>query len=356
MSDKITQGSLVGKFEGGLMKLSETKYAVAVSSGTAALHAAVFAAGIAKGDEVITTPLSFSATANCVLYQGGTPVFADIDYETGLLDPKEVEKKVTRKTKAVITVDYAGHPSYFSELRKICRRHKLILIDDACHSFGASYQGHPIGTQADISVFSFHPAKVITTGEGGAVVTNNKKFYERALIFRSHGITKDRHAFLDKKQKNAPWFYEMQELGYNYRLCDIQCALGISQLKKLGAFLKKRGEIARYYNDELAHDPRFKTPKELFGHRSAWHLYPLRILDKKINKRALFNKFRNNNIFPQVHFIPIHTHPYYQNRFSYKMGDFPKAERFYEEEISLPMYPTLAKKDIRRVIDVLKYK
>ncbi len=352
--DRITQGPLVEEFESGLALVTETRYAVAVNSGTAALHTAMFAAGIEEGDEVITTPLSFAATANCVLYQGGTPIFADIDYETGLLDPKEVEKRITKKTKAVITVDYAGHPAYLDELKKVCRNYKLVLVNDACHSLGAEYKGKPVGSQADISVFSFHPAKVITTGEGGALVTNSKKFYKRAMLFRNHGITKTSSEFTSKSQKNKPWFYEMQELGYNYRITDFQCALGLSQLKRLNESIDKRRYLADYYTESLKDDSRFKTPKDLINCKGAWHLYPLRILGKKIRKEDIFKRLNMHNIFPQVHFIPIHTHPYYQNTLGYKWGDFPKAEAFYNEEISLPLYPTLGRKNVAMIAKLLK--
>lgn len=350
----LTQGPIVSELESRVAEFCRVRYGVAVNSGTSALHLATFAAGIKKGDEVITTPLSFAASANCILYQGGTPVFADVDYETGLLDPKEVKKKITSRTKAVISVDYAGHPSYFLELKRLCRHHNLVLIADSCHSLGAVYRNKIVGSQADITVLSFHPAKVITTGEGGMILTNNKKFYEKALLLRSHGITSKSKDLIRKSNKNIPWYYEMQELGYNYRISDLQCALGVSQLKKIKKFLKLRRDIASYYNRALKDNSRFKVPLEIKGSKSAWHLYPLRIVDRKINKEALFKKFNDQGIFPQVHFIPIHTHPYYQKRFGYNGGDFPRAEKFYEEEISLPLYPSLSKSDLRRVTGVLE--
>lgn len=350
----LTQGKRVGEFESKIARYCGARYAVAVNSGTSALHLATFAAGITSGDEVITTPLSFSATANCILYEGGFPIFADADYETGLLDPEEVEKKITDKTRAVITVDYGGHPSFFRELKSICARNHIVFIDDAAHSLGAVYHQKLIGTQADITIFSFHPAKLITTGEGGMLLTNNKTFYERALLLRNHGITKRAKDFLYRSEQRKPWYYEMQELGYNYRLTDFQCMLGLTQFQKIQTFLKKRREIAHAYTKLFEGDKRFKTPKELEGCESAWHLYPLRIRDKSINKEKIFQKCKEQNIFPQVHYIPIHTHPYYQKNFSYRRGDFPKAEAFYEEEISLPLYPTLKMSDVERIVKIIK--
>ena len=350
----LTQGSAVSEFEKALSQYCGTKYAAVFNSGTAALHAAVFCSEIGEGDEVVTTPLSFVATSNSVLYESGTVVFADVDYETGMLDPKEVERKIGKKTKAVITVDYGGHPSFLKELKAICKKNNLVFINDACHSLGATYFGKRVGPQADITAFSFHPAKGITTAEGGAIVTNSKKFYERALVFRNHGVTKDSKKYISKEEKSDPWYFEMHDLGYNYRLSDINCALGISQIKKLDKFIEAKAKIAQYYTEKINGDARFVTPKKTKGNESAWHLYPVRLADKSINKKDLFKKFNENGIFPQVHFIPIHTHPYYKERFGYKWGDYPKAESFYREEISLPMYPTLKKGDIDKVIRVLK--
>lgn len=354
-SDRLTQGSQVEEFEKTISDYCGSRYAVVFNSGTSALHGATFAAGINPGDEVITTPLSFVASANCILYQNGTPVFADIDYMTGLLDPIAVESKITERTRAVITVDYGGLPSFLRELKDLCAKRNLFLINDASHSFGASYFDKRIGTQADITVFSFHPAKAITTAEGGAIVTNNKKIYDKAILFRTHGITKLQKDFINKQYKSYPWYSEMQHLGYNYRLSDIHSALGVSQIKRVDKFINAREAIAEYYTSKLANDSRFGLPVERKGSKSAWHLYPLRLLEPKIDKKRLFRKFKNRNIFPQVHFIPIHTHPYYQDRFSYKWGDFPKAERFYEEEVSLPLYPTLKKKEAEEVISILKH-
>ncbi|MBI1888688.1 MAG: UDP-4-amino-4,6-dideoxy-N-acetyl-beta-L-altrosamine transaminase [Candidatus Spechtbacteria bacterium] len=350
----LTQGKRVFEFESKIARYCGARYAVAVNSGTSALHLATFAAGIQSGDEVITTPLSFAATANCILYEGGFPIFADVDYETGLLDPEEVEKKITDKTKAVITVDYAGHPSFFRELKRICKDRKLVFIDDAVHSLGALYHQKLVGTQADMTVFSFHPAKLITTGEGGMLLTDNKSFYERALLLRNHGITKEPKNFVYKSEQRKPWYFEMQELGYNYRITDFQCMLGLTQFQKISGFLKKRRELAHAYTKLFEGDKRFRTPKELAGCESAWHLYPIRIRDKSIDKEKIFQKCKEYNIFPQVHYIPIHTHPYYQKNFGYRWGDFPKAEAFYEEEISIPLYPTLRISDVEKIAKIVR--
>lgn len=354
-SPMLTQGPEILKFEAKLKNLTKTKFSAAVSSGTAALHSACFAIDLKKNNEVITTPLTFVATANCFVYCGAKPVFADVENH-GLLDPEKVEKAITKKTRAVITVDYGGQPSYLNELKKICEKYNLYLIEDAAHSLGASYYGKPIGSIADITCFSFHPVKTITTGEGGAVATNNKKFYEKILLFRNHGITKEK----DKLQNNNnPWYYEMQSLGYNFRLTEIQAALGLSQLSKITNFVKKREKIAIFYNQALSLLEKkglIILPKTLTHTSSAWHLYPLRINFERIkySKTELFRNFLKNGIKLQVHYIPIHLQPYYQEKFGFKVGDFPKAEEFYAQEISLPLYPQLSKKEIKKVISTVK--
>lgn len=354
-SDFLTQGPTVEKFEKKIAGYCGVRYAVAVSSGTAALHAAMFAIDLKPGDEVITTPLSFAATANCVLYLGAIPVFADVVYETGLVDPREVEKKITPKTRAIITVDYSGHPSYFLELRTIAKKHNLILIDDASHSLGATYYGEVVGTQADMTIFSFHPIKIITTGEGGMVVANDKKFYDRASRFRTHGITKNTEEFINQRNRLLPWYYEMQDLGFNYRLTDIQCALGISQLQRIESFLRKRRKIGLLYTRLLEGERRFKVYQEQIGCQSSWHFYPLRMMDiSPKRKRRVFQQLNDLGIFPQVHYIPIHLHPYYRKLFGYRQGDFPQVERFYNEEISLPLFYDLSFSQVERIIGILK--
>lgn len=347
--DYLTQGPTVHQFELQIAKFCNVPFSVAVNSGTAALHTALFAVGLRPGDEVVTSPLSFAASANAIVYLGGIPVFADIDYETGLLDPILVEKKITKKTRAILTVDYAGNPSYFHKLREIAHRHRLYLIDDASHSFGARYHGDPIGGQADITTFSFHPVKTITTGEGGAIVTGDERMYRRALLFRTHGITKERSRFLYPEHKDEPWYYEMQELGMNYRLTDIQCALGLSQLSKVELFLRKRRKIAYYYTESLKSLKAIKPYNERKDCQSSWHLYPSRIV-QPIDKIALFRRLKRKRIIPQVHYIPIHLHPYYRTRYGYKEGDFPKAELFYRQEVSIPLFYDLTLQSAHSVI------
>lgn len=355
LSPFLTQGPQIKSFERSIKRVTKSKYVISVSSGTAALHLACLALNLKKGDEVITSPLSFVATSNSILYAGAIPVFTDID-EYGLLNPKEVLKKITKKTKAIITVDYAGQPSHLFELKKIARQHNLILIEDAAHSLGAMYKERSVGSIADLTCFSFHPVKLITTGEGGAVSTNNRNFYKKLLLFRNHGITKNKKEFV--RPYEGPWQQEMHMLGFNYRMTDIQAALGVSQLKKIKLFIRKRGEIARYYNDQfraLEEKGLVKLVKMAPDRTSAWHLYPLRInFKKKYSKKKLFEYFYENGVRLQVHYPPIHTHPYYIKKFGAKLGDFPHAEQFYAQEVSLPLYPTLTKSQMKKVVQLIR--
>lgn len=351
-SDWLTQGPKIAEFEKALAKHCGAKYAVAVSSGTAALHTAYFAAGLTEGDEFITTPLTFAATANAGLYLGAKPVFADIDGH-GDLDSKEVEKKITKRTKLVSVVDYAGYPAQLDELRKICKKHNLVFVEDACQALGAEYRGKKIGLVADLTVFSFHPVKSITTGEGGAILTNNKKYYEAMFRFRTHGITKDATMYRNKPE--GDWYHEMQDLGFNYRMTDFQAALGVSQLKKLDKFIAKRRSIAQQYNRAL-HELQDKIVllTEEPGIRSAWHLYPIRLRGALTKKRKeVFDALRNTGIGVQAHHIPVYFHPYYQ-KIGYKKGLCPKAEAWYHSEISLPIFPGLRTVDQKKVIFFLK--
>lgn len=355
-SSYLTQGQKIQEFERALQNYVKSKYAIVVNSGTAALHCACYAINLKSGDEVITSPLSFVATANSILYCNAKPVFADVD-ESGLLDPKLAEKAITNKTKAIITVDYAGQPSYISAVKKICNKYKLILIEDAAHSLGGFYKNKPVGSLADITCFSFHPVKSITTGEGGAITTNNHNYYEKIIQFRSHGIVKEANKFIYKN--DDPWYYEMHNLGYNFRLTDIQAALGISQLQKLDRFIKTRREIALFYNvnlRDLEKKGLVKLPAERRGIQSAWHLYPLRVDFRKIRftRKELFNKFKSYGINLQVHYIPIHFQPYYRQKYNYKKGCYPNTELFYEQEISLPLYPSMKEKEIRLVVATVK--
>ncbi|MDO8558217.1 MAG: UDP-4-amino-4,6-dideoxy-N-acetyl-beta-L-altrosamine transaminase [bacterium] len=350
-SDFLTQGPKVKEFEEVLAKKTGAKFAVAFSSGTAALEAAFAAAGIQKGDEIITSPLTFAATTNAVLWTGAKVVFADVEAETGTLDPAMVARKITSRTKVIVPVDYAGFPAHLHELRKLAKRHGLIFIEDAAHSLGAVYRGRRIGGLSDMTMFSFHPVKSITTGEGGAITTNNKKYLAKLIRFREHGITKDTHLFVRKNQ--GDWYHEMQELGHNYRLTDLQAALGLSQLNKLERFIKARRALAEHYTEAFAHNPNLIPPVEGRDRQSSWHLYPLRLAKRLVPKRAeIFRKLRQRGIGVQVHYIPVYLHPYYQ-KLGYKKGLCQNAEAFYEAEVSIPLYPDLSRKDQDFVIKTI---
>ena len=351
-SDWLTTGPKVVEFEKVFAKSVGAKYAIAVNSGTAALHAAMYAIGIKQGDEVIVPAISFAASANCVVFQGGTPVFADVESDTLLLDPINVEQKITAKTKAIIAVDYAGQPCDYDKLREIATRHNLFLIDDACHALGGSYKNHSVGSLADLNIFSFHPVKHITTGEGGMITTNNASFAEKMRAFRNHGITTDHH----QREAKGSWYYEMIDLGYNYRLTDFQCALGLSQLSRLPQWITRRREIAEYY------DKAFSEIREVIPLRvrpeviHSYHLYVVRFDTEKIKKsRAdIFTAFRNNGIGVNVHYIPIHLHPFYQRTFKTGPGLCPVAENAYKYIMSLPMFHGLGNDEAEKVIEAAK--
>ena len=350
-SDWLTTGPKVTEFEKLVAEYVEANYAVAVSSGTAALHCAMYAAGISPGDEVIAPPMTFAATTNAVIYQGGTPVFADVDPKTLLLDPVKVEEKISNRTKAIIAVDYTGHPCNYDALKRIADRHGIFLVADACHSLGAEYKGEKVGSLADITVFSFHPVKHITTGEGGMIVTNERTLANRIRQFRNHGIDSDYR----QRERQGSWYYQMADLGYNYRLSDIQCALGITQLKKLPAFLKRRREIAEYYDKCLLEMKIIRplTVSNVVTH--AYHLYVVRIDFKLLGKQrdTLFQQLREKEIGVNVHYIPVHLHPYYRRKFGTGRGLCPIAEAAYEEIISLPIFPALDDKQMNQCMDAL---
>ncbi len=350
-SDYLTTGPKTAEFEKAFANYVGVKYAVAVSNGTAALHAAVFAAGIGPGDEVITTPITFAASANCVLYMGGRPVFADIDHDTYNINPQEIRKKITKKTKAIIPVHFTGQPVNLDEIHAIAREHHLIVIEDAAHALGATYQGKKIGGLSDLTTFSFHPVKHITTGEGGMITTNNPEFYRKLLLFRSHGITRDSSLL---GQNDGPWYYEQQLLGYNYRMTDIQAALGISQLKKLDQFIQRREEIVRQYNEAFQKLSGLNLPYQLGNTRSSWHLYIIRVNPGQslVSRDGLFAGLTERNIGVNVHYIPVYRHPYYQNS-GYPNGLCPEAEEFYARAISLPLFPKMTDRDVTDVIDTI---
>jgi len=349
----ITQGPKIKEFEDRIASFVNAKHAVAFSNGTAALHAASFAAGISQGDEAITTPMTFAASSNCVLYQNGRPVFADIDKRTYNIDSNEIKKKITDKTKAIIPVDFTGQPCNLDPIAELAEKHNLKVIEDACHALGATYKGKKIGSLSDLNVFSFHPAKHITTAEGGIVCTNSKELFDRLLLFRNHGITKDS----DKLQSSdvGGWFYEQQVLGYNYRINDLQCALGLSQLKKIKSFINRRKEIVNRYNEEFEKDDKLVAPFQLDCVDSSWHLYVIQLNLERINanRRIIFDELRNNNLGVQVHYIPVYLHPYYKG-LGYKKGLCPNSEWLYERIISLPLYPKMTDSEVEFVIDTVK--
>lgn len=350
-SDWLTTGPKVAEFEKRFAEMVGAKYAVAVNSGTAALHAAAFAAGIGPGDEVITTPMTFAASANCVLYCGGRPVFADVEADTLLLDPSFVESKISPKTKAIIAVDYAGQPCDYDALKKLSDEHGLILIADACHALGATYKNRKVGTLADMTVFSFHPVKHITTGEGGMVVTDNPDFAVKLRAFRNHGITADHR----QREAEGSWFYEMAELGYNYRLPDINCALGLSQLKKLDKFVARRRQIAALYDSAFADMTALSPLARRDDRKSSYHLYVVGLNLSKLNVSRLqvFGALRAENIGVNVHYIPVYWHPYY-NKLGYGKGLCPVAEKAYEEIVTLPLFPAMSDRDAGDVIKAVK--
>ncbi len=350
-SDYLTTGPKVAEFERKVADYVGAKYAVAVSNGTAALHIACLAAGISKGDEVITTPVTFAASSNCVLYCGGIPVFADIDADTYNIRPQEIEQKITGKTKAIIPVHYTGQPCDMEAITAIARKHNLLVIEDAAHALGASYKGKRIGSISDMTCFSFHPVKPITTGEGGMVVTDNEGLYKKLILFRSHGITRDGELMTENQ---GDWYYQQLELGYNYRITDISCALGCSQMDKLDSFLEKRKEIAYRYDKAFKDVEGIKIPQQMENCSSGWHLYMIQVLNKK--RKEVFEYLRAAGIGVNVHYIPVYQHPYYRNH-GYSGCCLPNAESFYERAISLPVYPALTAEQqqyiINKVIEVV---
>ncbi|PIE54673.1 MAG: UDP-4-amino-4,6-dideoxy-N-acetyl-beta-L-altrosamine transaminase [Dethiosulfovibrio peptidovorans] len=343
----LTQGPAVEAFEAGLCNATGARHVVAFSSGTAALHGAMYAAGVGTGDEVITTPLTFAATANAALYQGGRPVFADVDADTGCLDPDEVFAKLSSAVKVIAPVSYSGFPVDIVPFIEMARSVGALVVEDGCHALGARRGGRAVGQEADMTVFSFHPVKHITTGEGGAVVTDDPSLAERLRLFRSHGITKDPVVM---ENPDGPWANQMMDLGYNYRLSDIQCALGLSQLSKLDRFLEERRAVAYRYDRDLSALPGCVLPQAHPGH--GYHLYSFRVPPEA--RKELFIHLRELGIWVQVHYAPVHLHPYYQRRFGYRPGDFPKAERFSSMEISLPIYVGLSPEDQDRVTKAIR--
>lgn len=345
-SDFITTGPKVDEFEQKVAEFASAKFAVAVANGTAALHCAMDAIGIGAGDEVIVPTMTFAASANCVLYCGGKVVFADVIADSLLIDPADVESKITEKTKAVIAVDYAGQPCDYDALKPICERYELVLVTDACHSIGSEYKGKKTGSLADLTCFSFHPVKHITTGEGGIILTDNEDYHQRMRCFRNHGITTD---FRQREAKGG-WFYEMIDLGCNYRITDFQCALGISQLTKLPNWIQRRQKIAAMYDQAFADYAEITPLQNSTGVSNAYHLYVVKIAEK-IDRNKVFSELRNHGIGVNLHYIPVHLHPYYRNQQNTCEGMCPVAEQAFKQIISLPMFPALTDDEIKEVIN-----
>jgi UDP-4-amino-4,6-dideoxy-N-acetyl-beta-L-altrosamine transaminase len=354
--DFITTGPKIKEFEEEFAKYLGVKYAVAVSSGTAALHLACLSAGLKQGDELITSPMTFTADANCALYCKALPVFADIN-EKGLINPEKIREKITNKTKVIIPIDYSGLSCNIEEIKRIAQENNLIVIRDCCHALGGEYKGEKIGNcrYADMCIFSFHPVKHITTGEGGMITTNSKELYEKLIILRNHGITKDREKLQKKEHLDKGWYFEQQELGFNYRITDIQCALGLSQLKKLDKFVEKRRKIAEKYDfefRELIDKRKIEILKQDIEMKNPYHLYIIKLKDSEIRKK-LYDFLKEKGILCQVHHIPIYLHPYYQ-KLGHVEGECIEAEKFYNRILSLPIYISLKNEEQDFVIKNIK--
>ena len=352
-SPALTGGPRITQLEEKLCKVTGAAYAVAVSNGTAALHLAAMAAGFGDGDEVIVSSITFAASANCVLYVGAKPVFADIQADTYNVDPASIRKLITPRTKGVIAVDFTGQAVQLDEIRAICKEHNLTLIEDAAHAIGTKYKGQPVGSIADMTCFSFHPVKTVTSGEGGAITTNDEQLYRRLLRLRSHGITRNREEMVHPT--DAPWYNEQVELGYNYRMTDIQAALLISQLDKLPAFSRRRSEIVAKYNTAFAQIPEIQVQREIPESETTRHLYILRLrLERlKCDRRQFFDALAAENICSQVHYLPVYWHSYYE-KLGYEKGLCPNAEQYYMASMSLPLYYTLTDEDVEDVIRAVR--
>ena len=349
-SDYVTCGPKTQELERSLEQYTGARHAVAVSNGTAALHCACMAAGIGAGDEVITTPLTFAASANCALYCGAKTVFADVEEDTYNIDPKSIEDKITDKTKAVVAVDFTGQAVKHREIREICDRHHLIFIEDAAHAIATTYNGVQVGNLADITTFSFHPVKTITGGEGGAVLTNSDELYQKIQLVHTHGITHD-PVLMEEPVHEGPWYYEQIMLGYNYRITDIQAALIVSQMKKLDQFKARRKKIVKMYDEAFAQIPEIIVQKEIAESDTCRHLYIIRLDTEKLSctRREFFDAMSAENVQCQIHYVPVYWFPYYQ-KLGYKKGLCPVAEEVYKGIMSIPLYPRMTDRDVRDVI------
>ncbi len=349
-SDYLTTGPAVEQFEKALAERCNARYAVVVSSGTAALHAAYFAAGLGPGMELITSPLTFAATASVAIHLGAKPVFADIDWRTLHLDFKEVRKRITSRTKVIVPVDYAGEPVDLDPIRNEIGQKDIVVISDSCHSLGASLNGRPVGSLADITVLSFHPVKNITTGEGGAVLTDSFEYAQRARDFRNHGLIRDSQRL---PPNQGGWVYDIMSFGFNYRLTDFQCALGRSQLQKLDQFLGRRRLIAQRYRDKLQSEKRIQLPFSRADEEHAWHLFPIRLEANAPCRRVVFDRLRARGIGVQVHYIPVNSFQAFR-ALGYSPEDTPLAWKAYQQLISLPLFAAMSNDDADRVIKELQ--
>lgn len=353
-SDYLTCGPKVAELERVLELYTGAAHAVAVSNGTAALHCACIAAGIKAGDEVITSPLTFAASANCVLYCGAVPVFADVEPDTYNINPESIRANITDRTKAVIAVDFSGQSVKNREIRKICDEYGLVFIEDAAHAIGTCYDGRQIGLLADLTCFSFHPVKTVTGGEGGAVLTNSKEYYDKVLLAHTHGITHDEHLMEDNPHE-GPWYYEQIMLGYNYRMTDFQAALIVSQMKKLPMFKKRRKEIVERYDEAFADVPGIILQKEIKESDTCRHLYIIRLKLEELNcsRREFFDAMSAENVQCQIHYVPVYWFPYYR-QIGYKKGICPNVEEIYKGILSIPLYPKMTEQDVTDVIHAVK--
>lgn len=352
--DTVTCGPYVEQLEKDLVQYTNAKYAVAVSNGTAALHCACIAAGLKPGDEVITTPLTFAASANCALYVGARPVFADVNPDTYNIDPASIEDRITDKTKAVVAVDFTGQSVENERIRKICDEHGLIFIEDAAHAIGTSYNGKKVGSLADMTTFSFHPVKTVTCGEGGAITTNNEELYKKLVLAHTHGITHD-ESLMEDAPHEGPWYYEEISLGYNYRLTDFQSAMLSSQMKKLDAFAKRRKEIVSRYNEAFASIPGIIVQKEIPESDTCRHLYIIRLDFDRLTctRREFFDAMSAENVQCQIHYVPVYWFPYYRH-LGYEKGLCPIAEKIYEGIMSIPLFPRMTDEDVEDTIHAVK--
>ncbi len=350
--DWLTTGPTVEKFESSFAAWNNVEYAIAVSSGTAALHAASFAAGFTSGDEVITSPLTFAATANCILYQGASPVFADVDPNTLCISPKEIEKKITSKTKGIIVMHYAGQPCEMDQVMSLAEEYKLVVIEDACHAMGSTYKGKQAGTIGHLACYSFHPVKHITTGEGGMVVTSNDEWAKRIRGFRNHGMSTNSR----QRNKAGEWVSDMSDLGYNYRLSDFQSALGFRQLSKVNDSIKRRREIAQSYDKSFKKSNILEPITVMPENNPSWHIYPilLNLNTLSVGRKEIYKDMRAENIGVNVHYRPVHMHSYYKHRFGYLPGDFPNAENAYDRLLTLPIFPQMTDQDVQDVIKAIE--